>query len=214
MKTPVSQRGAVWGRAFLIGGGLVWAIALAGGMFLLMRYAAKPGESANPPQAWPAQSKVPRTDGRATLVMFAHPKCPCTRASISELEALMTHCQKRVSAFVLFVADCNAPSDWSRTDLWDSAAAIPGVQVLRDDGGDEAARFHAATSGQTVLYGANGNLLFHGGITSARGHAGDNFGVESIVSLVNAKAADRTETPVFGCSLERCQPLNSRGAAP
>jgi hypothetical protein len=44
-------------------------------------------------------------------------------------------------------------------------------------------------------------LLFSGGITESRGHAGANAGENAIVSLVNTHAAERTKTFVFGCSL-------------
>lgn len=70
-----------------------------------------------------------------------------------------------------------------------------------DDNGAEANRFHAATSGQTLLYDAAGRLLFSGGITGSRGHSGDNAGQTAIVSLVNSGAAELTETSVFGCPL-------------
>jgi hypothetical protein len=88
-----------------------------------------------------------------------------------------------------------------QTDLLASAAAIPGVVVVRDDEGVEAGRFRAATSGQTMLYDTAGTLLFSGGITSARGHAGDNAGREAVVSLLTTDEAARKETPVFGCPL-------------
>ena len=70
-----------------------------------------------------------------------------------------------------------------------------------DDEGTEANRFHAATSGQTLLYDAAGSLLFSGGITGSRGHSGDNAGQTAIVSLVNSGAPRLTETSVFGCPL-------------
>jgi hypothetical protein len=57
------------------------------------------------------------------------------------------------------------------------------------------------TSGQTFLYDARGTLLFSGGITGARGHAGDNAGRASIVALLNRAGAATTSTNVFGCSL-------------
>ena len=68
--------------------------------------------------------------------------------------------------------------------------------------GREAARFGAATSGQTFLYDARGGLLFSGGITGARAHAGDNAGRSAVVTLLNGTggpAAPRTS--VFGCPL-------------
>ena len=73
--------------------------------------------------------------------------------------------------------------------------------MILDDDGREARLFHAATSGQAVLYDPQGRLLFSGGITASRGHSGDNAGRSSIVSLVHAGVPDRTETSVFGCPL-------------
>jgi hypothetical protein len=113
----------------------------------------------------------------------------------------MAQSQGRVTAYVLFLKPAGFSEDWEKTDLWQSAANIPGVTAVIDDGGAEARRFHAATSGQTILYDAEGRLLFSGGITGSRGHSGDNAGRSAIVSLVNAGAADRAETFVFGCPL-------------
>ncbi|HYE66176.1 MAG TPA: hypothetical protein VD966_11365, partial [Pyrinomonadaceae bacterium] len=160
-----------------------------------------PGLAARPPARWPADSRIQRAPGRAILVMLAHPHCPCTRASIGELASLMAHCEGRLTAYVLFLKPTGSSVDWERTDLWHSAEKIPGVNVLLDEGGHEARRFHAATSGQTVLYDTAGRLLFSGGITGSRGHSGDNAGRSAIVSLLNTGAAQREETFVFGCPL-------------
>jgi hypothetical protein len=85
--------------------------------------------------------------------------------------------------------------------LWRQAAAIPGVTVHSDDGGVETRRFHAETSGYTVLYDPRGNLLFQGGITSSRGHEGDNAGRTALESLVQGKVFSQVRTSVYGCSL-------------
>ena len=113
----------------------------------------------------------------------------------------MAQAQGRVIAYVLFLKPTGSSTDWEKTDLWQSAARIPGVNVVADDNGIEARRFHAVTSGQTALYDVDGHLLFSGGITSARGHSGDNAGRSAIVSLLNTGDADLTETAVFGCPL-------------
>jgi hypothetical protein len=78
---------------------------------------------------------------------------------------------------------------------------LPDVTVLRDDAGVEARRFGAETSGQVLLYGADGRLMFSGGATGARAHPGDNLGRASIVALLNHAATLETTTPVFGCPL-------------
>lgn len=113
----------------------------------------------------------------------------------------MTNCQGRLNIYVLFVKPKGSPEDWDRSDLWNSAARIPGVSVLIDDNGIEATRFGAATSGQVLLYDENGALRFHGGITESRGHVGENAGGRAIESLVNRGVADRDRTLVFGCPL-------------
>ena len=185
----------------LTGAGALWLLIIGAGIAALWNYESTPGAAALTPDLWPAASRLAPAADRATLVMLAHPHCPCTRASIGELARLMTQARGRVTAYVLFVKPRGFSDGWARTDLWESAAAIPGVTPVLDDGGAEAGLFHAATSGQTVLYDAAGNLLFSGGITAARGHAGDNAGRTAVVSLLTSDAAEERGTPVFGCPL-------------
>ncbi len=118
----------------------------------------------------------------------------------------MAQTQGRLTAYVLFLKPAGSPDDWEKSDLWQSAARIPDVTVVLDDNGVEARRFHAMTSGQTVVYDRAGRLLFSGGITRSRGHSGDNQGRSAIVSILNAEQTDQTETAVFGC------PLNDPGS--
>ena len=119
----------------------------------------------------------------------------------------MARCSKKVSAVVIFTKPADVDDNWVETDLWRSAEAIPGVTVLRDDSGVEARRFRALTSGDVMLYGRDGRLLFHGGITDARGHAGDNEGRTALAGLIEGKPGNRTTTPVFGCGLFADQPV-------
>lgn len=188
-------------RLILTAAGAFWLLAIGAGMGLLWNYESTPGVAAATPERWPRDSRIQPDADRATLVMLAHPHCPCTRASIGELSRLMTQAQGRVTAYVLFVRPPGFSDGWAESELWASAAAIPGVTPLLDEGGVEAGRFHAQTSGQTALYDASGELLFSGGITSARGHAGDNAGRTAIVSLVTSGEAEELGTPVFGCPL-------------
>ncbi len=188
-------------RLILFATGMSWLSMIGAGVWFLTSYENNPGIAAAAPARWPAGSRLRPAADRATLVMLAHPRCPCTRASIGELSRLMTQAQGRITAFVLFVKPAEVADGWEQTDLSASAAAIPGVTVVSDEAGIEAALFHAATSGQTVLYDAEGALLFSGGITSARGHAGDNAGRTALVSLLTAGETEQRETPVFGCPL-------------
>src|SRR5713101_1730239 len=52
-------------------------------------YAGTPGRAGSPHANWPATCRLSLDCNRPTLLMFAHPRCPCTRASLGELELLM-----------------------------------------------------------------------------------------------------------------------------
>jgi hypothetical protein len=180
----------------------LWVGALGSGFTILLKYKSTPGPiDDGRPRGWPVDSRLPKPDQRAALVMFAHPHCPCTRASISELAHLMGSLPDRMTAYVLFLRPSEASAEWDRTDLWRSAASIPGVTVVLDHDGVEARRFHALTSGLTLVYDREGRLLFEGGITPSRGHEGNSFGRQRIISLLTTGNADRTDSPVFGCAL-------------
>ena len=181
--------------------GATWIAALAFGGHALFKYETTPGAIGLVAANWPAISVVPRQPDKPTLLMLAHPHCPCTRASMGELAQVMAHAFGKVNAYVLFAKPRGAGPDWDDTDLRRSAAAIPGVTVLTDENGTEAARFGAETSGHTLVFDRSGTLVFSGGITASRGHAGSNEGENAILAVLNEQQPDRVRTPVFGCSL-------------
>jgi len=180
---------------------ILWLLAAGAGLWFVSEYENTPGIAASPTVQFPAGSQLKRLPGRPTLVMLVHPHCPCTRASMGELELLMAQTQGHVTTYVLFLKPAGFTDDWEKTNLWQTASEIPGVRVTQDKDGREAEFFKAATSGQTFLYDADGQLLFRGGITSARGHSGDNAGRSAIVALLNDGEAEQTETAVYGCPL-------------
>ncbi|HXB74671.1 MAG TPA: hypothetical protein VNY05_40930 [Candidatus Acidoferrales bacterium] len=181
----------------------LWIPMVGFGIRTLWQYAGTPGRAATPPAVWPAHTLARPAPGRAFLIIFAHPQCPCSRATIGELAWVMARCREKVEVGVWFYAPAQEPGNWWKTELWRSAAAIPGVRVFEDRDGIEARRFGASTSGQVLLYDSGGHLVFNGGITALRGHSGDNDGRNAIVSLVHGEIPMRQATPVFGCSLSR-----------
>jgi hypothetical protein len=187
----------------MIAGGavLVWAAAATAGFAVLTRYKSTPSDQAGAPARWPATSRLELAADRHTLVLFAHPHCPCTHASISELARMMTHSAGRVAVRVVIVKPEGVGQGWDDTELRRRAASVEGATVTLDEGGAEAARFQANVSGFTVLYDAGGELRFAGGITSARGHEGDSFGRRRVAAVLAGEVADRADAPVFGCSL-------------
>jgi hypothetical protein len=178
-----------------------WALAILVGARVLLTYSNTPGTPAAPPPDWPAHAPVGHAEGRASLVVFIHPQCPCSRASVGELDRILVSVHDRVQTTVFFYVPADSFEDWAHTDLWKSAAAIPTVRVLTDRDAAAARRFGARTSGQALLYDSQRHLVFSGGITAARGHSGDNDGRDAIVSLLFGGQPRRRTTPVFGCAL-------------
>jgi len=180
---------------------VLWLAVVVGGTILMSRYANTPGVAGPAPKAWPLASQIPFDASRPTLVMFAHPRCPCTQASLGELEVLLARVPDAVNVRVVFLKPAETDTNWEKAALWRRASAIPGVSVYTDHAGIEARRFHAGTSGQTLLYDRSGALRFQGGITLSRGHAGDNPGRSALEEILRAGHSNQIETPVFGCSL-------------
>ncbi len=196
-------------RRLTWGVGALWLAVVIGGTFVMMRYANTPGKSGTAPTDWPTASTISRNQQHPTFVMFMHPHCPCSRASVEELSQLMAHCQGRVDVHVFFLRPADMDLDWVHSDSWTAASRIPGVQLHCDDNAREARLFGAETSGDTELFDATGRLVFHGGITAARGHAGDNAGQTAVQAFVLDHTTPPRSAPVFGCSLFECSATNA-----
>jgi hypothetical protein len=164
-------------------------------------YEFTPAPIAKVRNQWPSDSRLELDRQRPTLVMFIHPHCPCSRASLTELSVLVAHCRDRAALQIVFVRPSGLPQQWEQSGLWKSALQIPGAVAACDPSGVEAERFQATASGESFLFAPDGRLLFHGGITPSRGHAGDNAGRAALTALIHQGRAKRSESAVYGCAL-------------
>src|SRR5215470_1273351 len=133
--SPIAQKANIgtWVVGVLA---LVWLVAVALGQRTMLDYDFTPAQPGDPPAKWPSDSKIPRTAGLPTIVLLAHPRCPCTRATIDELARMMARLHNQVIAVVIFVRPQGLSEQWEKTDLWRDAARIPGVAVFSDGDGD------------------------------------------------------------------------------
>jgi hypothetical protein len=180
---------------------IVWCAVIGFGLVKMLTFELTPAPATTIATQWPKKTNLSRDSSRPTLLLFLHPRCPCSRATLQELDRLAAECPDRFALCIIFVRPPNAPDGWHQTDLYRSANAISHAFISVDENGDEAGRFGAATSGQTLLYSADGRLLFRGGITPSRGHEGDNVGRTALASILNTGHSDCAQTAVFGCSL-------------
>ena len=180
---------------------ILWLAAVLVGIAAMMDYEFSSGEDPRAPALWPTDSGISRTAGHPTVLVFAHPRCPCTEATLDELAEIVAATDAGADIKVLFFRPGNAGADWTQSRSVSRTAAMPDVQIISDENGREAQLFHAVTSGRTLLYDAAGHLLFDGGITGSRGHAGENAGSKAVRELLTQGSHIRSTTPVFGCSI-------------
>ena len=162
-----------------------------------LSYQFAPGKAADAPPVWPAASSIPLDPSRPTLVMACHPRCPCTQASLSELERLQARRPGRFSVHLLMLSPSQL--SWEDAAMWRQARSYSWISVWPDPDRQQSSLFGAWTSGQVLLYDPSGRLRFSGGITAGRGHEGENPGMEMLTAALEGGPA--SSAPVYGCSL-------------
>jgi hypothetical protein len=175
-----------------------WCVCVALGMHATLRYSfsAAPPASTDAGRAPDSSFELDRE--RPTLLVFLHPYCPCSAATITEIRKII---RRHPEGFAVQIRFCDVDGgDIAATTLWREAAKIPGAKLEINDA-DEARRFGVQTSGETLVYSPDGTLRFQGGVTPSRGHEGENAGSRALVAIVESGRQGRERTPVFGCRL-------------
>jgi hypothetical protein len=182
----------------VVAGVLLWLAAVGLGFAWLWQHTYTPGPAAKASSGWP--SLLARNETKPTLVVVLHPQCACATASVGELARIVARAAAPFEAMVLFSAEGDTTGIVDGA-LWRSATSIPGVTAILDRDAIEARHFGAYVSGQTFLFDRFGHLIFSGGITAGRGHAGDNDGEAAVLAALATGVAPLATTPVFGCLL-------------
>lgn len=187
---------------WLSGAIIIWIALIVGGFYFLHSYNARPGEAATAPAVWPQNEVIARAEGEQTLLIFLHPMCPCSRATIAELEDILAaHGKNMHPIFVMMTSD-KEDKEWRHSSLTRSAEAIPGGSVIQSKSEYLEKLFSVYTSGQILLYDAAGKLVFSGGITTSRGEQGENPGSVQLVKILSHLPAQSfVQSPVYGCPL-------------
>lgn len=191
--------GPKWFIGALIAG---WVGLMGGAFFFLVRHEQTPGAAtASVATNLPAELKLSFAPDRTVLLMFVHPRCPCSRASLGELEEMMSHAPGSSEVCMVFYKPAGEPDDWVKTGLYKEAQRV-GWQTRVDPGGALAARFGATTSGHVLIYDAKGRLSFSGGITASRGHWGDSESEATALKVLQNELPGMSTRPVYGCPLQ------------
>lgn len=178
-----------------------WVVAVLTGGFLQIQYSMSSGRSGEVTRQWPTSTNILKHRDSKQLLIFLHPKCACSVASLMELAKFQDRTQQIVPIQAIFFCPDEEDESWVNEKLWTIAESIEGCERFVDFGAIEAQRFGIETSGHVLLFNGLGLRMFSGGVTSSRGHVGDNLGVRTLTSLIDGEAVVTTELPVFGCKI-------------
>lgn len=165
----------------------------------LAMYSQSPGALGAPPMAVVAGLET-APDGY-TLAVAIHPKCPCTQSTIYELQRLVPKTDNPLHFVFCVYTGKKSPDSWYEESAAMLQTRFPGSTIINDIDGSVADKLGAVISGSTVLYNSDGTPVFWGGVTSGRGHSGDNLGSDSIIAIVNGEEPPRATTAVYGCEI-------------
>lgn len=180
---------------------IFWLTAVGYGYTAIIHYGLKPSSHQLQLQTWPSESKLRLDPKLNTMLVFVHPKCPCSRATLAELDRLLLSSNNRLKVITVFIKPEPKDDKWLQTDLWQKAGALAGVERHIDLANREAKLFQATSSGEVYLFNTNGQLLYHGGITAGRGHEGDNVGRTVISQYLRTGTIKEHQGYAYGCSL-------------
>lgn len=181
--------------------GFIWAALVALGAHQALKFENTAGSSGIPQRRLPASLRTAAGNDAFVLVMLAHPNCPCTRASLTELERLLARARGKLATFVILSKPGASIEELRASPMSELAARIPGVSVIPQQV-LATETFAGETSGTTLLYDPRGLLVYSGGITRARGHLGDNPGADAVLARVAERTQEFLHLPAFGCPLK------------
>jgi len=180
----------------------LWSVVLFGGLAAFSIYQTRQGTRGTIPAHWPADSRIDRTAGHSTLLVFLHPNCPCSMASVHSLQRCLRAIPPEGRPRTVFVMRPAARDDWRARKLRATAAETPDGSFYQDDGEKEIARFGANVSGHLLLFGAGGDLLFDGGVTPERGQEEESMASDHFREVLTGMSRSPVRTAVFGCALQ------------
>lgn len=180
---------------------VLWIALVVAGMAMLFSYAFKGAIPHATAAMWPLANPIETPGDKPTLLLFVHPLCPCTAATIAELNRVLSDYPRAFQTHVVLALPEDAAEAWRDSPNVRAASRLPGVTIKTDPDGALSADFGPRASGTVLVYADSGERLFSGGLTASRGHEGVSTGTLALRAIAAGHAPARTTSPVFGCDL-------------
>lgn len=180
---------------------------IVSGSVKLLDYSTRPGESGEVPASIHEVDvlKDCLTPTKSTVLLFLHPHCPCTKATIKNLCAVLKECPSSVECCAIAFCPKGKADDWIQSPIVNMLTDKVGVNVIVDRGSSVIESFGIKCSGHVLVYDEDGGLQFSGGITRSRGHEGSCLPLSDLRKFLLGDAGEPVNWPVFGCSLTQAK---------
>lgn len=179
----------------------IWVILAIGGLAALTVYSLTGSTPVHAAAQWPANSQLSLDPARPVLVLFLHPRCPCSSASIAELDRVLSQHPGAFRCYAVLTVPPGVESGWEEGRNLEAARMLPDTTLVFDRGGALSRSFGTRDSGTLLVFGPDGARLFAGGVTASRGHEGESLGSNALQDIAAGMVPRQTESPVFGCPL-------------
>ncbi len=175
----------------------IWIAGLLAGFGWVMAFEATPGEMLPAPRRWSAETPFALDREKPTIILYLHPRCVCSQASLELAKTFPT----QAVCHVVFYQPTNAAEEWTDSPLVRAARNLVGATVHVDTDGVLARRLGIANSGHALLFTPEGALRFSGGITAGRGVSEPGNSWRALGERLKDPGKTEVQSPVFGCPI-------------
>ncbi|GIX00102.1 MAG: hypothetical protein KatS3mg111_3434 [Pirellulaceae bacterium] len=135
------------------------------------------------------------------VLVFVHPKCPCSMATIDNLGRLLPRCPANYAVTAIVFVPEGKDKEWAtETATFAALERLPHTRIEFDTGGTRIRQWNVRRSGHVIVKAPDGSVAFSGGITLERGHAGESLGTVSMMRVLMQQSPPARAVPVFGCT--------------
>ena len=135
-----------------------------------------------------------------TLILFYHPHCVCTRATVHNLQSVTAATNKHLNSIAIAYQPVISDPRWIHSSTSRDLKKA-GFRVFADLDGKCCRELGVYTSGHVLVYDEQGKLVFNGGVTQSRGHEGSCNACDDLVKSIENADENIFVWPVFGCAI-------------
>lgn len=137
---------------------------------------------------------------KGTVVVFLSAKCPCSNSHVQILKKLAG--EFKDFSFVAVHANADEATELSKVYFKTADFSFP---VIQDNGGRLADEFKALKTPHAFLLGADGKILYKGGVTSSHnGSTADRqFLRDALIDVAAGRTVKVAEGRTLGCMISR-----------